>query len=474
MLAHVPAGTYLDDIVNQETIYEQIHFDPMPMGNVQQRRLKTGYIMRPWQREVHSAMEHFRFNVLVVHRRGGKTHLCGRALVDAATRKPGGVYAYIAPYLKQAKRVAWRLLVEAALEIPDVVILKGELTIQFPNGAVIMLFGADNYESLLGMGLDGVVLDEIARMKTDVWGETVRPMLADRPGSWAIFISTPKGMNLFFDLHEYGLSKDKKYASWMTQIWDVNDTKQINKYELQDARATQTENQYRQEWLCDFQASAEDILITLDMANDAQARLVPREEWLHSAPKILGVDIARFGDDSSVIQKRWGQLAYPPKRFEKCDNMEMVGQVANLMNSWKPDACFIDGGRGEGVIDRLRELGHNVIEVNFGGKAGDESYANKRSEMWDGISKWLEQGGVLPQDRELKRDICGPTYTFSGADNKFLLEKKADTKERIKRSPDAGDALALTFAFPVIPKQRDPNLRRNRTAFAKTSYDRAA
>jgi hypothetical protein len=123
----------------------------------------------------------------------------------------------------------------------------------------------------------------------------------------------------------------------------------------------------------------------------------------------------------------------------------------------KPDAVFIDAGRGEGVIDRLRQLGSPsaIIEVPFGAKAIDGSvngYANRRTEMWDGIRKWLQQGGAIPNDYELTKELATPTYGYDGQ-ARMKLEAKDAIRERVGFSPDRADALALTFAEPLTARR---------------------
>jgi len=211
------------------------------------------------------------------------------------------------------------------------------------------------------------------------------------------------------------------------------------------------DSQYRREFLCDFSASMDNALITIDKVSDAAAKKMTDADITGSA-RIIGVDVARFGSDRSVIQKRQGLAAFEPKIFDDIDNMTLAGMVAQTINEWKPDAVFIDSGRGEGVIDRLRQLGYFITEVNFGGKALNPTYNNKRAEMWDGIRIWLEDGGALPPHTDLKTDLCVPTYKFDSA-NRMQLESKDDIKKRGGRSPDLGDALALTFSYPVAAKK---------------------
>jgi hypothetical protein len=175
---------------------------------------------------------------------------------------------------------------------------------------------------------------------------------------------------------------------------------------------------------------------------------------LHGALPIFrrqGVPMWSGNSDRSVIFKRCGLGAYSPLVFEKIDNMELVGRVANVITQWQPDAVFVDGGRGEGVIDRLRQLGHEVIEVNFGGRADNPRFSNKRTEIWNNMAEWLRDGGCIPNMTELKADLCAPTYSFD-SQSRMVLESKDRMKERGLRSCDIGDALALTWSYPVHPR----------------------
>ncbi len=413
-------------------------------------KTETEVIYHPhkYQAEVHERLK--RFSVLVCHRRWGKTYLAIATLIDAAvsTDRENLRFGYVAPFQKQAKQVAWDYLKQFALPIHGTVANESETSITFINGARIRLYGSDNGESMRGLYFDGVVCDEIADFRPETWPEIIRPALTDaHHKGWCLFIGTPKGLNQFYDLYQYAQSDPEWYAG----MYRVDETNILDKEEIKMARNTMSDSQYRREFLCDFSASMDNALITIDKVTDASAIKRTEGEVLGSA-KILGVDVARFGSDRSVIQKRKGLAAYEPKIFDDIDNMTLAGMVAQTINEWEPDAVFIDAGRGEGVIDRLRQLGYFVSEVNFGGKALNPTYHNKRSEMWDTIRIWLDDGGSLPNNTDLKTDLCVPTYKFDSA-NRMQLESKDDIKKRGGRSPDLGDALALTFSYPVAAKK---------------------
>ena len=169
-------------------------------------------------------------------------------------------------------------------------------------------------------------------------------------------------------------------------------------------------------------------------------------------PLIIGADIARFGDDRSVIIKRQGRVAFDMKTYVKKDTMEMVGILNTLIEECKPAIVFIDvSGIGAGVVDRLHELGHRdlVMGINFGSKPLDpKKYLNKRSELWGEMLKWLQDVPVkVPDYDELHADLCNIKYSYN-SNSQLVMEKKDEMKKRGVRSPDVGDALALSFSLP--------------------------
>lgn len=179
---------------------------------------------------------------------------------------------------------------------------------------------------------------------------------------------------------------------------------------------------------------------------------------------VMGVDVARFGSDRSVIWLRRGRDAesdndWQNQIFQGLDTMQLSSRVAEIAAEKQPDTIFVDGGGvGGGVVDRLRQLGLDVMDINFQGKPTQHGYANLRAQMWGNLRNAMRTGIRLPNPldhsmlKELQTDICGVEYGFN-ARNDIQLESKDDMKKRGLMSPDLGDALALTYVLPVLPNR---------------------
>ena len=427
--------------------------------------INLNYKARKWQSICHA--DKARFRVIVLHRRGGKSTFATMELIDAALqfKQELGLFAFISPFLSQSKAIAWGMIkfrLKEMIQHEMVHVNEAELTITFQhNGAKLKLYGGDNYDSLRGVRLDGVVIDEVANIRPELWENVVQPALSDRNG-WAIFIGTPGGIDLFSEKYH----KAKTLPNWSAHLFTVYDTDAINPEEVSRLKRDMSENSFEREFMCSFDATGEDQLISMGEIEDAARRLYKLDEFGYS-PKIIGVDPARFGTDSSVIIKRQGFIAYDPISFHGIDNMHLADQVAYHITEWQPDAVFIDSGNGSGVIDRLRQLGHDIIEVPFGGKAANPIYVNKRTEMWDKMKLWIREGGQIPNHMRLKQDLATPCYWYKG--DKMMLESKDDIKARGLPSSDWADALCLTFAHPVSVKNK-VRVGGNRNSFTN-DYD---
>jgi hypothetical protein len=193
-----------------------------------------------------------RFACIVAHRRAGKTVACVQDLHRGAAGSPKlrPRFAYLSPYLRQSKQVAWDYLRAAIARDVGGRVHETELRADYPNGGQIRLYGADNPDALRGLYLDGVVLDEYADMDPRVWSEIIRPALADRRG-WAVFIGTPKGRNAFFELWRRAQAEPK----WFSRMLKASETGIIAEEELALARRELSEAQYAQEFECSFEAA---------------------------------------------------------------------------------------------------------------------------------------------------------------------------------------------------------------------------
>ena len=429
--------------------------------------VNLNYVPRKWQQKCHANKA--RFRVFALHRRAGKSTMATMELIDAALkcRLELGLFVYIAPYLSQAKAIAWGMIkfrLRELIALEAIHVNEAELTITLKsNGAKIKLYGADNPDSLRGVRLDGAVLDEVGQMKPVIWDEIIQPALSDRKG-FAIFIGTPSGINLFSEK----FFKAKTLDGWDSDLFTVYDTEAIDAEEVERLKRDMSTVSFAREFLCDFSAAGDDQLISLDEVEIASKRIIKIGE-IDYAPKIIGVDPARFGDDASVIMKRQGFQCFDPISFQGLNNMDLANQVVYHINAWQPDAVFIDAGNGSGVIDRVRQLGHEVIEVPFGGKSGDPKCKNKRAEMYCNLKDWLKEGGAIPNHTRLKQDLATPRYWFETGSGKMVLEPKDDIKSRGLPSSDYSDALCLTFAHPVSIKNKI-RVGGNKNSFVN-SYD---
>ena len=435
-------------------------------------QVSLDYTAREWQRQCHINKK--RFSVYALHRRSGKTELAIMELIDKAmkTDKELAMFVYVAPFLRQAKAIAWARLkqkIEPLRQRSAIEINEGELSIKFKhNGAIIRLFGGDNPDAMRGLRLDGIVMDEVAQLKNELWTDIVQPALSDRLG-WSIFIGTPSGINLFSELYYKAIEEE----DWTAARYTVFDTDSLHPNEVTRLKRDMSETSFAREYLCDFSAQGDDQLIALADTEDA-AKRVYQADHVKLSPVVLGIDPARFGDDRSVVFRRQGRQAFKPVVYRGIDNMELATRVANLIEEHDPDAVFCDAGAGSGVIDRLRQLSYDVIEIPFGGKAmKPDQYINRRSEMWWLMKQWVEEGGAIPNDIALKQELATPIYWYDNVGRR-VLESKDQIKKRLQGagSPDLADALALTFALPVAKKQpEDIYIKRRKAATQKTDYD---
>jgi len=293
-----------------------------------------------------------------------------------------------------------------------------------------------------------LVFDEASAIHDLIW-EVSEGALTDSNTEiiWCCFGNPTQNIGRFREC--FGKFKHR----WITRQIDSRTVKMTNKKQLQKWVDDYGEDSdfVRVRVRGVFPAASSNALIGPEEVEAAMKREYKGGEFDFAA-MILGVDVARQGTDSSVAIRRQGKVAFKPRQMRIPDTMLVAQQVGIECDEYKVDACFVDatGGYGVGVVDALRQVGRDPLEVYFSGKALDPRYFNKRSEMWFEMAKWVKAGGALPDDPELAEELTAATYTFQG--DKFRLCDKDDIKDAIGRSPDKADALALTFAQPVVKR----------------------
>ena len=321
-------------------------------------------------------------------------------------------------------------------------------------------------EAFAGLHAEHVLMifDEASAIDDVIW-ETAEGALTTPGAIWAVFGNPTRNSGRF-----HGCFHRFRHR-WLTRQVDSRSARMTNKAQLNQWIADYGEDSdfVRVRVRGVFPRAGSNQLIPSDLVEAAKDKSL-REEVYRSAPLVFGLDVARFGDDQSVLTKRQGLYAQEQRKWRGLDLMTLAGIVAQHIDKDQPDAVFVDmGGLGAGVVDRLHQLGYDqVIGVDFGGvPTNSAEHVNKRTEMWCGVLDWLKNGGALPPDQELADDLTGPEYGFTGDKGQLVLEKKSDMKKRGLASPDCGDSLALTFAHPVA-RRADVNARSNK---AKTEYD---
>lgn len=321
------------------------------------------------QREIHDGLA--RFSVLICHRRFGKTVLCINELIKRAlqnTRKePRPRYAYVAPFRNQAKDIAWDYAKHYVAELPHTVVSESELSVVLPSGGRVRLYGADNPDALRGGYLDGVVLDEFGQMPSSLWGEVIRPQLADYEG-WAVFIGTPKGKNAFYRRYR----KAVQNPSWFTAVYRASETGIVSADELAELGKDMTDAEYQQELECSWDAPLKGAYYGDDMTDAL------KHGRIRHVPHRRGLDVETWWDlghsDATAI---W-----------------FVQRVATEMH-------FIDY-----YENRLKDLDHYAMVLQQKAMEGGYVYGDH---IWphDGDNKTLASGGKRLSDmmRDLHVDV---------------------------------------------------------------------
>ena len=320
------------------------------------------------------------------------------------------------------------------------------------------LWSAENPDAYAGVhNFDGVlvIFDEASGIDDSIWAVTSGFFTENTPNRfWMAFSNPRRNTGYFYECF------NSKREFWTTKVVDARTVEGTDKQVYQqiiDEYGPES-SQAHVEVYGQFPSEGDDQFISANLVDDAMKR--PAYKDL-SAPIVIGVDPARFGADATVIAIRQGRDIVSIRRHRGDDTMTVVGHVIDVIEEYKPTLVVIDeGGLGAGIVDRLKEQRYKVKGINFGNKAKNPiMYGNKRAEMWGAMKDWLKTASI-PLDRFLKTDLISPMMKPDSKGTIFL-ESKKDMKARGLASPDAADAICVTFAFPVAHREaREPTQRR--------------
>lgn len=374
------------------------------------------------------------------------------------------------PFLKAAFK--WTATRIASVDHPETWWMSART---WPKGGT----ASQQADTLAGVHADHVmfVIDEAGGVPDAVAAAAEGGLANAEPGSGRTALFVIAGNPTHLEGPLYRAVTSERALWWVKEIsGDPDDPKRAPRVSLQWAREQIAKYGRDNPYVLvnvfgRFPPSSSNALFGPDAVAAAMSRVISRAEYSQEV-KILGVDVARHGDDRTVIALRQGRVVFTPRVLRNQDTMQVAGQVAMVFDTHQPDALFLDQATfGMGVVDRLVQLGYPAIGVDFGGKPVTHvKYRNRRAEMWFRMSEWVRAGGVLPNIPELVSELTTPTYKFD-EQNHLQIEKKAEIKKRTGVSPDIADAIALTFAQPVLPRDAREHHRNAAGATAAADYD---
>lgn len=320
--------------------------------------------------------------------------------------------------------------------------------------------GAHNWDGEMA------IFDEASGIPDEIWPVQEGVFTEDIIDRFWLAFSNPRvNQGAFFECFH------KNRPLWRTTQIDSRTVEGINHSSFNNIikQFGEDSDEARVEIYGQFPKSGEDQFISPFVVDEAIARPLWNDP---TAPVIVGVDPARGGLDSTVIVVRKGRDLVSLKRYSGEDTMVIVGRVIEAIREWSPDLTVIDeGGLGYGILDRLVEQKFKVRGVNFGWKSNNpEMWGNKRAEIWGAMREWLKTAH-LPDDKLLKSDLCSPQKKPNSAGTIFL-EGKKEMKARGLSSPDAADALAVTFAYDVAKRAESARPMRERRIMSRVTANR--
>lgn len=313
-----------------------------------------------------------------------------------------------------------------------------------------------------------VIFDEASGVHDKIW-EVAEGAMTDGEPFWFAFGNGTRADGRFYEC----FNRFRNF--WNRYHVDSRSVRITNKIVLQGIldKFGEDSDEARVRVKGQFPRGSADGYITPEEVDAAMHRDLYHDE---GAALIMAVDVARFGNDKSVIRFRQGNdmRSIKKKEFAGLDTQQLAAKVADCIDFYDPDATVVEGsGVGGGVVDALKARGYKVIEVNPGKRANNENdYQNIRAEMYGKLREWLRKSGCIPDDEpDLIADLTKVRYTYDNK-NRLLLESKRDMKDRGLPSPDDGDSAALTFCTNIARRDRGTHKRGSKNKVVKgIDYD---
>jgi hypothetical protein len=322
----------------------------------------------------------------------------------------------------------------------------------------------ENSEAFAGLHAAGstpwYLFDEASAVPDKIW-EVSEGGLTDGEPFWFVFGNPTRNTGRFRECWR------KFKHRWHTRQVDSRQARMTNKKKIAEWEKDYGEDSdfFKVRVRGVFPSAGSLQFIPVDLVDDG-LKVVLTEQMVSHAPVIIGVDPAYSGEDEFVIYLRQGLHCKMLGQYEKSDDdVKMARVIADFEDKYKADAVFIDFGYGTGVKSVGSNWGREWQLVAFGGKSSDPQMENKRGEMWNAVKSWLKDGGQV-DSQELADELTAPEYKVK-LNGKIVLESKEDMKRRGVPSPNRADALALTFAYPVLKK----DVSTGQAHKAETEYD---
>lgn len=405
----------------------------------------------PWQKDFLNALARGERRISVRAGHGvGKSTACSWALIWHMSCKYPQKCVVTAPTSAQlfdalySELKAWinklpPVLRDSYEVFSDRVVLKGAPESSFISARTS---STERPEALAGVHSEHVLLvvDEASAVPEQVF-EAAAGSMSGHSASTILISNPTRNSGLFYKTH-HDLASD-----WFRMHVSCLNIPLVSSDFVAQIKATYGEesNAFRIRVLGEFALADDDTLIPAELVDGAIGRDISAGG---NDPLVYGVDVARFGTDRTALVKRKGNVVIEVKSWGGLDTMQVVGAIVNEAKLDKPDEICVDTiGLGSGVADRLREMGHNVRDVNVAESSAMNPNANKlRDELWLSVKEWLATKSVrLPADDQLRHELVAPRYSFTSS-GKVVVESKDSMRKRRMRSPDLADALCLTFA----------------------------